>query len=67
MTIASQDRLHDHFAASRSSLGGYAKPAQLDHDFVVVALVSLLGLAVTALALASGATPELGEMAAFLG
>jgi hypothetical protein len=67
MTIVSQDRLHDHFAASRSFPGGYAKPAQLDHDFVVVALVSLLGLAVTALALAAGATPELGEMAAFLG
>ncbi len=64
MTIVSQDRLHDHFAASRSFPGGYAKP---DHDFVVVALVSLLGLAVTALALAAGATPELGEMAAFLG
>jgi hypothetical protein len=67
MTIVSQDRLHDHVAASRSFPGGYAKPADLDRDFIVVGLVSLLALAVTVLALASGATPELGEMAAFLG
>jgi hypothetical protein len=67
MTIVSQDHLHDHFAASRSLPGGYDKPAHFDRDFIVVALVSLLGLGFTALALASGATPELGEMAAFLG
>jgi hypothetical protein len=67
MTIVSQDRLHDQFAASRSFPGGYAKPAHLDREFIVVGLLSLLGLAVTMLALASGATPELGDITAFLG
>jgi hypothetical protein len=67
MTIISPTHGQDHYVVSRSFPGGYAKPEHLDHNFIVVGLFSLLGVALTAAALCSGATPDISDIAAFLG
>jgi hypothetical protein len=67
MTIISPVHVEDHYAVSRSFPGGYVKSDTFDHNFIVVGLLSLLGLALSAAALLSGATADLSDIAAFLG
>jgi hypothetical protein len=54
MTVISQDQR----AFSRSLPGGFAKESRLDPAWVTVALVSLFGLAVSWLVLASGVAAD---------
>ncbi|MEA2980251.1 MAG: hypothetical protein QOF09_2074 [Alphaproteobacteria bacterium] len=63
MSIVSQD----HFAVSRSFPGGYVSTSGLNPGLVAAALVSLLGLSVSALVLASGLSADLEAIAFLLG
>jgi hypothetical protein len=63
MTIISQDRR----ALSHSFPGGFARTSRLDPTLLVVGLFSLLGLSLSALALASGAAADLETILPFLG
>jgi hypothetical protein len=58
---------HDQSSFSKSFPTSQVTTQRLDPDFVVVGLVSLLGLAVSALALASRVTIDLEAIAPFLG
>jgi hypothetical protein len=63
MTIISQDQL----AVSRSFPGGYAGTSPIDSEFAGVALVTLLGLSLSALMLVSSLGPDLDAVVALLG
>ena len=63
MTIISQDRRAFHTRSPAASPGRRASTPR----FVVVGLVSLLGLSLSALALASGAAADLETIVPFLG
>ena len=63
MTIISQDQ----FAGSRAFPGGYATTSPIEGEFAVVALVTLLGLSLSALMLVSSLGPDLDTIVALLG
>jgi hypothetical protein len=64
MTIISPDHVQDHYSVSRTFPGGFVKP---DHNFVAIGLLALLGLALSAAAICSGAAADIGDFGAFLG
>jgi hypothetical protein len=63
MTIISPDQL----AVSRSFPGGYDATSHLDGQFAGIALVTLLGLSLSALMLVSSLGPDLDAVVALLG
>jgi hypothetical protein len=62
MTIISQDQL----AFSHSFPGGYARTWRVGPEFLVIGMLSLLGLSVSALVLMSSAAADLEALAPFL-